>query len=96
MTQKMLNVTEAKRDFLQLVRDVAAGGESVVLLRNGKPVAQLCEIGEQDISRHGVSADAPPKQTAYGILAAYTDASKREQEKDAWRKACEVKHARTA
>lgn len=108
MSQRMLNVTEAKRDFLKLVRDVSAGGDSIVLLRNGKPVAQLCEVGKLDegassggsraggyISPKGERIDATGP-TAYGILADIADASKRAREKGAWHVASEVKHARRA
>lgn len=106
MAQNMMNVTEAKRDFLKLVRDIAAGAGPVVLLRNGKPIAQLSGIDEQEMLLEGAqsrrrahaqgTADRTSKTTAYGFFSDHADAAKRAREKDAWSRACEVKHGHTA
>jgi len=40
-----LPLTEAKKHFLEIVRQVEAAGVEVALLRRGKPVAKIVPIG---------------------------------------------------
>jgi antitoxin (DNA-binding transcriptional repressor) of toxin-antitoxin stability system len=41
----VVNITEAKTRFLQLV-DKAAAGEDVIISRHGRPVARIARLGE--------------------------------------------------
>lgn len=51
-----INIYDAKTRFSQLV-DKAAGGEDVVISRNGKPLVRLTRLAE------------PTRQVRFGLLA---------------------------
>ena len=47
-TAQRLNVAEAKRQFSDLLGRVAYGGETVVITRRGRPMAQLVPADASD------------------------------------------------
>jgi prevent-host-death family protein len=47
---KQLNLREANREFSRLVREIERTGESVLVLRNGKPAVEIVPAG----GRNGV------------------------------------------
>ena len=62
---KAVNVAEAKRQFSELLGRVAYGGESVTIMRRGRPMARLVPVGESQQTRHladtqGWLADGDP------------------------------------
>jgi prevent-host-death family protein len=44
MTQKTINVAEAKKHLSELLWRVASGGEEIVITRRGKPLAKLAPV----------------------------------------------------
>lgn len=51
------------------MREVAAGDGPIVLLRNGKPVAQLCGLDEEGVVFQNVSLDSEAGGIAGEVLA---------------------------
>jgi prevent-host-death family protein len=47
-----LNVGEAKQNFSELVARVAFGGETILIMRRGRPVAKLVPLGDSDAQPH--------------------------------------------
>ena len=50
---RIVNLYEAKTQLSKLV-DQAAGGQDVVIARNGKPVARLTTVSEKKPIRYGI------------------------------------------
>ena len=53
-----MKASEFKARCLQIMDDVAASGESVIITKNGVPVAQLCPIRTRPDSLFGLHSGA--------------------------------------
>jgi prevent-host-death family protein len=49
MTNKTLNVAEAKQRFSEIVGRVAYAGEEFIIARRGRPMARLVPAGAKDV-----------------------------------------------
>lgn len=49
---KTINIHEAKSKLSQLIASVEEGGDTIVICRNGKPVAQLDAFRQSDDTFH--------------------------------------------
>lgn len=68
-----INIREARRSISRLLDEVA-GGEEVVIVRRGKPVARLLKIIEPDVEplrfpdRSALRAKLPPQAQSSAVL----------------------------
>lgn len=61
-----LNVTEAKKQFSDLLGRVAYGGETIVITRRGKPMAKLVPAGKADLEQRDKATSAV--EASWGTL----------------------------
>lgn len=80
---KPIGLAEAKTSFSNIVQRVETGGETFLVMRYGKPVAQIAPLPKR---QHSAGK-------ARGILSAYADPTKRELEGQAFKLAMVSKHA---